>query len=123
VLSVAFARPAWRATLRSLRELTRLAVAALALTVGLNAATLASAPTPAAVAAPASTVSSRALVGSPASAPTADRLADTDVSAHPPTDEHSSVAPAADVVLPAAVATPAAEPGRRTPGRRGPPTA
>ncbi|MEV4197761.1 hypothetical protein [Micromonospora globbae] len=120
MLSVAFARPAWRATLRSLRELTRLAVAALALTVGLNAATPASAPTPAA---PASTVSSRALVGSPDSAPTADRLADTDVSIHPPTDEHSSVAPAADVVLPAAVATPAAEPGRRTPGRRGPPTA
>ncbi|MGK5738001.1 hypothetical protein [Micromonospora sp. URMC 103] len=125
MLSVASTRPVWRATLRSLRELTRLAVAALALTVGLNGAT--SVPAGAAPgAAPrlsASVLSSAPDLSRPASTRAVDRPTVDDGTAHGPGREGVPAASAATVVTTAPGATAATDPGRRAPGRRGPPLA
>ncbi|MFG3703476.1 hypothetical protein ACGF7U_01890 [Micromonospora sp. NPDC047670] len=118
--SAASTDPFWSVTLRSLRELTRLAVAALVLAVGLGGVTAAPAPatptlgpvvasTPVAASAPVD----RLL---PHREPAAERVADA---AAPPTVRRAET-PVAPTARPD---VPARDPGRGVPTRRGPPTA
>ncbi|WP_433117320.1 hypothetical protein [Micromonospora sp. CA-246542] len=113
--SVAVVRPARWAVLRSLRELTRLAVTALVLAVGLGGALAATPPAEAQLRPTA--VSSRVDTVRPEAAPTTER-----------TSQPAPAAPAdADTVAPAGPVfggtehAPAGMPGRGTPPRRGPP--
>ncbi|WUR60495.1 hypothetical protein OHS32_03545 [Micromonospora chokoriensis] len=114
--SAACVRPARWAVLRSLRELTRLAVTALVLAVGLGGA-LAATPPPTPTQLRPSAVSSRVATVRPDTGPATERAGQP---AAPPTD-------AVDIVsAPVPVAegpqnTPAIDPGRGTPARRGPP--
>ncbi|MEU7998721.1 hypothetical protein AB0B83_25795 [Micromonospora sp. NPDC049060] len=124
--SVASVDPFWSVTLRSLRELTRLAVAALVLAVGLGGATAASAPAPfAAVTAPVP-----AAVPAGASAPLTPPLSrrepvaeQADGFAAPPAVRHDDTLADAAAVAVARPDGPAREPGRGVPARRGPPAA
>ncbi|MEV6377035.1 hypothetical protein [Micromonospora musae] len=122
MLSVASARPTWRATLRTLGELTRLAVATLALAVGLGAAAPAGPPATAAQLQPTS-VSSQVEVLRPEIAPVAERLTPAEAPAHRPADRPLLVAPAAGTLTAMPEALPALDAGRAAPGRRGPPLA
>ncbi|WP_406074543.1 hypothetical protein [Micromonospora sp. NBC_01638] len=115
--SAACVRPARRAVLRSLRDLTRLAVTALVLAVGLGGV-LAATPPPAPTQLRPSAVSSRVATVRPDAAPVTERAG------------QPAAAPPAGTVDTAAVAapftkgpghTPAIDPGRGTPTRRGPP--
>ncbi|MEV6811918.1 hypothetical protein [Micromonospora sp. NPDC051296] len=67
--SVAFARPMWPATLRALRELTRLALATLALAAGLGGAAASGLPDR-----PAADLGSRPIAAEPAARPFAAEL-------------------------------------------------
>jgi hypothetical protein len=121
VLPVAFAPSLWAATLRTLRKLARVAVTALVLVVGLNG--LAAAPAEATV------LSANAAIG----ASTAEvRLAASDAEATAGPLRPALTSPAPDVpsrhvghdVAPppaGAVVVPAADPGRASIARRGPP--
>ncbi|MEH1098091.1 hypothetical protein [Micromonospora sp. CPCC 205561] len=111
--------PFWSVTLRSLRELTRLAVAALVLAVGLGGASVAPAPAPS-PAALGQAASARAAQPLPHPAPAVERLTDA---AAPPKVRRTD-APAGISVVPAVRPhVPAHDPGRGVPARRGPPTA
>ncbi|MEU6207099.1 hypothetical protein ABZ814_26315 [Micromonospora musae] len=121
MLSVASARPTWRTTLRTLGELTRLAVATLALAVGLGAAAPAGPPATAAQLQPTS-VSSQVEVLRPEIAPVAERLTPAEAPAHRPA-EPLLAAPAAGTLTATPEALPALDAGHATPGRRGPPLA
>lgn len=117
VSSAASVRPARWAVLRSLRELTRLAVTALVLAVGLGGALAATSP-PAPTQPRPSAVSSRVDTLRPA-AGTAEQASRP--VATPPSgavDDPTAVAPVA--VRPEYA--PAVDPGRGVPSRRGPPT-
>jgi hypothetical protein len=120
VPSVASTDPFWSATLRSLRELTRLAVAALVLAVGLGGVTAASAPSvptlgPVAASTPVAAIApvDRPL---PRREPAAERVVDA---AAPPTVRRIET----PVASAARLDVPARDPGRGVPTRRGPPTA
>ncbi|MGC4853598.1 hypothetical protein ACLQ24_09405 [Micromonospora sp. DT4] len=114
--SAALVRPARWAVLRSLRELTRLAVTALVLAVGLGGA-LAATPPPADAQLRPSAVSSRVDAVRPEAIPATVRT--NQPAPTRPTGGHLT-APAGPVLAQAKHA-PAVEPGRRTPPRRGPP--
>jgi len=116
VSSVALVRPARWAVLRSLRELTRLAVTALVLAVGLGGA-LAATPPPAEAQLRPSAVSSRVDAVRPAAAPTTERTSQP-VPARPV--DGDAAAPAGPVLVDVEHAR-AGAPGRGTPPRRGPP--
>ncbi|MFY1597838.1 hypothetical protein [Micromonospora sp. WMMD737] len=129
--SVASVDPFWSMTLRSLRELTRLAVAALVLAVGLGGATAAPAPFaagPAAVTAPvpaAVTAAGPAVAGARLTPPLSRRepVAErADGFAAPPAVRRDDTPAAAAVAL-ARPDGPARDPGRGVPARRGPPAA
>ncbi|MET7708773.1 hypothetical protein [Micromonospora sp. NPDC005413] len=104
--------------LRSLRELTRLAVTALVLAVGLGGA-LAATPPPAPTQLRPSAVSSRVATVRPDAAPATERAAQP--AAARPVDTVDTAAPAGPVAA-GQEHTPAIDPGRGTPARRGPPT-
>lgn len=115
--SAASTDPFWSVTLRSLRELTRLAVAALVLAVGLGGVTAAPAPAaptlgPAVASTPVAPVD-RPL---PRREPAAERVVDA---AAPPTVRRAET----PVASTARLDVPARDPGRGVPTRRGPPTA
>ncbi|MET8120410.1 hypothetical protein [Micromonospora sp. NPDC005189] len=116
--SAACVRPARWAVLRSLRELTRLAVTALVLAVGLGAA-LAATPPPAPTQLRPSAVSSRVATVGPDAGPATEWTAQP-VAARPV--DTVDTAAAAGPVAAAPEHTPAIDPGRGTPARRGPPT-
>ncbi|MFG1776501.1 hypothetical protein ACGFIG_08730 [Micromonospora sp. NPDC049048] len=116
--SVASVDPFWSVTLRSLRELTRLAVAALVLAVGLGGAT--AAPTPSATGPFAATVvtSAQAAQPLPRREPVIEQTTDTAA----PAAIHRADAPTgAPAVADARPEGHAREPGRGVPARRGPP--
>ncbi|MFF0150049.1 hypothetical protein [Micromonospora sp. NPDC005203] len=115
--SAVLVRPARWAVLRSLRELTRLAITALVLAVGLGGA-LAATPPPASTQLRPSAVSSRVASVRPDAAPATERTAQP--AAARPAD------PAGTTALTSPIAesrgqAPAIDPGRGTPTRRGPP--
>ncbi|MEU5945251.1 hypothetical protein ABZ793_06775 [Micromonospora sp. NPDC047465] len=121
---VAPADPFWSVTLRSLRELTRLAVAALVLAVGLGGVTAAPAPPapalgPAAAGAPAA-VGVPVEQPLPGRAPAAERVVDA---ATPPAVRRAVVPAETSVEAIVRRDVPARDPGRGVPARRGPPTA
>ncbi|MCL7457306.1 hypothetical protein ABT235_23245 [Micromonospora echinofusca] len=120
--SVASVDPFWSVTLRSLRELTRLAVAALVLAVGLGAvAAPAPAPSvtgPAAVTAAVPAADAR--LGLPRREPVAEQVSGAAAAPAP----RSATAPADTSAAPVARSDgPARDPGRGDPARRGPPGA
>ncbi|MCG5447125.1 hypothetical protein NIE79_005864 [Micromonospora sp. NIE79] len=103
--------------LRSLRDLTRLAVTALVLAVGLGAA-LAATPPPASTHLQPSAVSSRVASVRPDAGPANERAGQP--AETPPAgtlDTATATGPAAS----GPVHIPAIDPGRGTPARRGPP--
>jgi hypothetical protein len=126
VPSAASTDPFWSVTLRSLRELTRLAVAALVLAIGLGGVTAApasSAPTLGPVAASSPAVASTPFAAIapvdrplPRREPAAERVVDA---AAPPTVRRAET----PVASTARLDVPARDPGRGVPSRRGPPTA
>ncbi|MET8355395.1 hypothetical protein [Micromonospora sp. NPDC005171] len=103
--------------LRSLRELTRLAITALVLALGLGAA-LAATPPPAPTQLRPSAVSSRVEGVHPDAGPAIERAGQPAVA--PPADTRDTVT-ATGPVAAGPVHAPAIEPGRGTPARRGPP--
>ncbi|MGN9764873.1 hypothetical protein ACTMS2_06855 [Micromonospora sp. SD12] len=120
--SAASVDPFWSVTLRSLRELTRLAVAALVLAVGLGAAA-APAPAPfatgpAAVTAAVPAADSRLAL--PRREPLAEQVSGAAAAPAPRSVAGSSDTSAAPVARPDG---PARDPGRGDPARRGPPAA
>ncbi|MER7330524.1 MULTISPECIES: hypothetical protein [unclassified Micromonospora] len=122
--SVASTDPFWSATLRSLRELTRLAVAALVLAVGLGGVTAApalSVPTlgPAASAPVAANAPVAAIAPVDRPLPRREPAAERTVDAAPPAVRRA-VTPVVSVVR---LDVPTRGPGRGVPTRRGPPTA
>ncbi len=108
--------------LRSLRELTRLAVTALVLAVGLGAA-LAATPPPAPTQLRPSAVSSRVTSVRPDAGPAIDRASQPAVAspAGPLDTASADTATATGPVAAGPLHTPAIDPGRGTPARRGPP--
>ncbi|MFC3503978.1 hypothetical protein ACFOOK_23825 [Micromonospora krabiensis] len=106
-----------------MREMTRLAVTALALAVGLaGAATVPGAPLPAPVAElRPSAVSSHADALRSETATAVERAAEATTPTHRPI-RHLATAPSGAVVD-ASGAAPVPDPGRSTTGRRGPPLA
>ncbi|MFV2116678.1 hypothetical protein ACFHW0_30745 [Micromonospora sp. LOL_025] len=122
--SAASVDPFWSVTLRSLRELTRLAIAALVLAVGLGGTTVAPAPS-AAVTAPVPaaglTVASTRLTP-PLSRrePVAEQV---DGFAAPPAVRRDDTPADTSAVAVARPDGPARDPGRGVPARRGPPAA
>ncbi|MDG4807464.1 hypothetical protein O7634_11955 [Micromonospora sp. WMMD1120] len=116
--SAVSARPARWAALRSLRELTRLAITALVLAVGLGAA-LAATPPPAPTPLRPSAVSSQVATVRPDAGPATERAGRPAV-APPSESSHTTTAVVAITVDPGHA--PAIEPGRAAPARRGPPT-
>ncbi|MET8278610.1 hypothetical protein [Micromonospora sp. NPDC005174] len=114
--SAALVRPARWAVLRSLRELTRLAVTALVLAVGVGGA-LAATPPPAQAQLRPSAVSSRVDAVRPGATTTTERASQPAPTR--PTD--GDLTAPAGPVLAGAEHVPTVEPGRRTPPRRGPP--
>ncbi|MFC4020867.1 hypothetical protein ACFOW4_23385 [Micromonospora sp. GCM10011542] len=114
--SAASVRPFRRAVLRSLRELTRLAVTALVLAVGLGGALAVAPPPGAATPLRPASVSSRVDSIRPEAAP---RLA-TDAAPTRPTRPFVA-APAIDNATAAPDDAPRTGSGRGTPSRRGPP--
>ncbi|MET8229753.1 hypothetical protein ABZS77_03620 [Micromonospora sp. NPDC005298] len=115
--SAASVRPARWAVLRSLRELTRLAVTALVLAVGLGGALAATSP-PAPTQPRPSAVSSRVDTLRPTAA-AAEQAGRPVVS--PPSGTVDDLTAAAPVTVRPAH-RPAVEPGPGVPSRRGPPT-
>ncbi|MGC4745469.1 hypothetical protein ACLQ28_07385 [Micromonospora sp. DT201] len=116
--SAAPVRPARWAVLRSLRELTRLAVTALVLAVGLGGALAATSP-PAPTQLRPSAVSSRVATVRPDAAPATERAS------QPVTARPAGTVDTAAVAGPIAEGpghAPAIDPGRGVPARRGPPT-
>ncbi|MDG4778821.1 hypothetical protein O7614_04065 [Micromonospora sp. WMMD961] len=114
--SAACVRPALWAALRSLRELTRLAVTALVLAVGLGGA-LAATPPPTPTPLRPSAVSSRVATVHPDAGPATERAGQF---VAPPADAVDIAA--APVLVPVSQRpAPAVDPGRGTPARRGPP--
>lgn len=114
--SAALVRPARWAVLRSLRELTRLAVTALVLAVGLGGALAATPPSAQAQLRP-SAVSSRVDAVSPEAAPATERTSQP----APILPVSDDVAAPAGPVRAGAEHASAVEPGRGAPPRRGPP--
>ncbi|MEU7585689.1 hypothetical protein AB0A95_05240 [Micromonospora sp. NPDC049230] len=117
--SAVFVRPARWAVLRSLRELTRLAITALVLAVGLGGA-LAATPPPASTQLRPSAVSSRVASVRPDATPVTERSVAQPAAARP-TGQVDTAAPAGPIVQGPGHA-PALDPGRGAPARRGPPT-
>ncbi|WP_328533032.1 hypothetical protein OG836_23090 [Micromonospora zamorensis] len=115
--SAACVRPAPWAVLRSLREMTRLAITALVLAVGLGGALAATSP-PAPTSARPSAVSSRVATVRPDAVPAAERAGQP---AAPPARAVDTIAAPGPVTAVPGHA-PAIDPGRGTPARRGPPT-
>ncbi|WP_433315409.1 hypothetical protein ACQP0U_02570 [Micromonospora sp. CA-269861] len=115
--SAASARPARWAVLRSLRELTRLAITALVLAVGLGAALAATAP-PAPTSLRPSAVSSRVASVRPDAGPAIERAVQPALA--PPADTVDT-ATAIGPVTAGPVHARTIDPGRGTPARRGPP--
>ncbi|WP_410820032.1 hypothetical protein [Micromonospora sp. 050-3] len=103
--------------LRSLRDLTRLAVTALVLAVGLSAA-LAATPPPASTQLRPSAVSSRVASVRPDAGPANERAGQP---AEAPPAGTLDTARATGPVAAGPVHIPAIDPGRGTPARRGPP--
>ncbi|MER7416633.1 hypothetical protein ABT346_07570 [Micromonospora peucetia] len=122
--SVASVDPFWSVTLRSLRELTRLAVAALVLAVGLGGA--AAAPTPPAAFGPAAVTvgpvatTARLAQPLPGREPTAEQANDA---AAPQRVRRADTSADTSAVPAGRPDGPAHDPGRGVPARRGPPTA
>ncbi|MEV4823775.1 hypothetical protein [Micromonospora sp. NPDC049274] len=116
--SAALVRPARWAVLRSLRELTRLAVTALVLAVGLGGALAATPPSAQAQLRP-SAVSSRVDAVRPEAVAATER---TSQPAAPRPSSEAVVATPTGPVLAGAEHAPAVAPGRGAPPRRGPPT-
>ncbi|MFG1838863.1 hypothetical protein ACLQ29_09265 [Micromonospora sp. DT228] len=116
--SAVFVRPARWAVLRSLRELTRLAITALVLAVGLGGA-LAASPPPASTQLRPSAVSSRVASVRPDATPVTERAAEP-AAARPAgtTDTATLAGPIAE----GPGRAPAVDPGRGAVARRGPPT-
>ncbi|MET8039427.1 hypothetical protein ABZU25_01030 [Micromonospora sp. NPDC005215] len=115
--SAVFVRPARWAALLSLRELTRLAITALVLAVGLGGA-LAATPPPASTQLRPSAVSSRVASVRPDAPPATERAA------QPAAARPADTADTAALTGPTAEGrgqAPAIDPGRGTPARRGPP--
>ncbi|PZF91744.1 hypothetical protein [Micromonospora deserti] len=112
--------PLWSVTLRSLRRLTRLAVTALALAIGLNGATTAPTPPTSATAVQAAAVSSRFDALRPGHPADAERPADAAAArpARPQPDPGPATVPTAGRLDP-----PGGESGSGPTTRRGPPTA
>ncbi|MEU4555825.1 hypothetical protein [Micromonospora violae] len=108
--------PRW-AVLRSLRDLTRLAVTALVLAVGLGAA-LAATPPPAPTQLRPSAVSSRVASVRPDAGPAVKRADEPTVA---PSAGTPDTATATGPVAVGLMHAPAIDPGRGTPARRGPP--
>lgn len=126
--SVASVDPFWSVTLRSLRELTRLAVAALVLAVGLGGASAAPAPFaagPAAVTAPvpAAVTAAGPAVASARLTPPLSRPEQADGFAAPPALRRDGTPADTAAVAVARPDGPARDPGRGVPARRGPPAA
>ncbi|MFC5927224.1 hypothetical protein [Micromonospora vulcania] len=117
--SVASVRPARWAVLRSLRELTRLAVTVLVLAVGLGGA-LATTPPDAPTQVRPSAVSSRVDILGPAAA--AEQASTQRTGQPAELRPVSTVAAATGPVIVGPQQAPAADPTRGTPYRRGPPT-
>ncbi|MFE9190715.1 hypothetical protein ACFYL6_13995 [Micromonospora sp. NPDC007208] len=115
--SAASVRPARWAVLRSLRELTRLAVTALVLAVGLGAA-LAATPPPAPTPLRPSAVSSRVASVRPDAGPAIERADQPAVASPAGTLD---TATATGPVAAGLAHVPGIDPGRGTPARRGPP--
>lgn len=105
--------------LRSLRELTRLAITALVLAVGLGAALAATAPPSPPQLRP-SAVTSRVADVRPDAGPAVER-ASQPAAAPPAGALDTATVDTATVTAPVAAHVPAIEPGRATPARRGPP--
>ncbi|MEU4642009.1 hypothetical protein [Micromonospora sp. NPDC023814] len=117
--SVASTDPFWSATLRLLRELTRLAVAALVLAVGLGGVTTAPAPSvPTLGPAASAPVAANAPVDRPL--PRREPAAERTVDAATPPAVRRAENPVASIVR---LDVPTRDPGRGVPTRRGPPTA
>ena len=117
---VAFSPPIWAATLRTLRELTRLAVTALVLVVG--AGGVAAAPVATTALRP-TVVTSRVAELHPTAGVGTERVVDAPT--EPATDAAVARADRRDPasVPPIAVAATLGDPGRDAVGRRGPPPA
>ncbi|MEU8179992.1 hypothetical protein AB0B85_02440 [Micromonospora sp. NPDC049044] len=115
--SAVFVRPARWAVLRSLRELTRLAITALVLAVGLGGV-LAATPPPTPTQLRPSAVSSRVASVRPDATPSTEQ-------AGPPAAVRpaglADTTAATGLVAAGMVPAPAIDPGRGTPARRGPP--
>ncbi|MGN9811005.1 hypothetical protein ACTMSW_16790 [Micromonospora sp. BQ11] len=127
--SVASSHPLWGITLRSLRDLTRLAVTAVALAVGLGGTTAAvAAPPPAPVVhvAPAVHVAPVPSVAvarvEPIGAAPAGYVT-APLAARPPAPASDDLRPVATVRVATGPDAPAGEPGRDALTRRGPPRA
>jgi len=132
VLPVAFAPSLWAATLRTLRELTRVAVTALVLVVGFNGLAAAPASAAPASASAASIVRPASAVSGPSAAEVRLATPAAEVTAGQPRPASVSPVPGVpprhvdhDIAAPAAttVVVPAADPGRASIARRGPPHA
>ncbi|MEH1166347.1 hypothetical protein V6V47_13255 [Micromonospora sp. CPCC 205539] len=115
--TAASARPARWAVLRSLRELTRLAVTALVLAVGLGGALAATSPAAPTQLRP-SAVSSRVAALRPDAAPAIEQAGEP-VASRP---VYTAPDKAAGPVTASPQQAPAVDLGRGTPSRRGPPT-
>ncbi|MGC4786236.1 hypothetical protein ACLQ22_00100 [Micromonospora sp. DT178] len=127
---VASLDPFWSVTLRSLRELTRLAIAALVLAVGLGGASAAPAPSagaPAAVTVPAAVTAAAPTVAGARLTPPLSRREPTaeqvDGFAAPPAVRRDDTPADTSAVAVARQDGPARDPGRGVPARRGPPAA
>ncbi|MEU7798481.1 hypothetical protein AB0J14_08015 [Micromonospora arborensis] len=122
--SAAPVRPARWAVLRSLRELTRLAVTALVLAVGLGGVLAATAP-PAPTQLRPSAVSSRVATVHPDAAARPDASASAERAGQPVAARPAGTVDTDPVTGPIAAGpghAPAIDPGRGVPARRGPPT-
>ncbi len=123
----------WPATLRALRELTRLALATFLLTVALGASAAAASPHPSAVDVPAPSVATQQVVETVPGQTTrmaADSTRAADASLHqqervnaPARVESADAQPAPVAAVPVEVASWRAAAGAGEPTRRGPPAA
>ncbi|RKN41131.1 hypothetical protein [Micromonospora endolithica] len=121
--SVASVHPLWGITLRSLRDLTRLAVTAVALAIGLGGTTVAVAAPPPAAAVHLGATGPVAALGSTVARVEPARADQPARTTPPPAAPVHDLRPAAPVTVATSAHTPADEPGRDALTRRGPPRA
>ncbi|WP_405114206.1 hypothetical protein OG559_08935 [Micromonospora sp. NBC_01405] len=118
------AHPSWRATLRRIRELGRLALTALVLAFGLGGVSALTAAAPAAELARPAVVTSRVAELRPGSGPAAElrtELAAPHARPAPDSPRRPATAPAATATRVVPVDRPAVDPSGGTVVRRGPP--